>query len=114
MYHNCGQIMNLAEPYKTLGARIVEPFSPPPLGDADLDAAKQIAGNAYIVLSGVDQVNVLQNGTPADVRAATEKAILAGKPGGGFILQSVDFLEYGTPTGNIETFVATALEHASY
>ena len=29
MYHNCGQIMQLAESYVELGARVVEPFSPP-------------------------------------------------------------------------------------
>jgi hypothetical protein len=26
----------------------------------------------------------------------------AGKPGGGFIMQPVDFLEYGTPPENVE------------
>ena len=58
MYHNCGQIMNLVESYKALGARMVEPFSPPPLGDADLKAVKAAVGRAYVILSGIDQVNV--------------------------------------------------------
>ena len=44
MYHNCGQIMDLVESYKELGARVVEPFSPPPLGDADLIHVKRIVG----------------------------------------------------------------------
>lgn len=35
-------------------------------------------------------------------------------PGGGFILQSADFLEYGTPLENIEAYVDTALQHADY
>jgi uroporphyrinogen decarboxylase len=114
MYHNCGQIMNLVESYKALGARIVEPFAPRPLGDADLVRAKAAVGNAYIILSGIDQVNVLQNGTVDDVRNATIQAMHAGKPGGGFILQTADFIEYGTPVENVRAFVDTALEHADY
>ncbi len=114
MYHNCGQIMKLVESYKALGARMVEPFSPPPLGDADLEKVKAAVDGKYVILSGIDQVNVLQNGTRDDVRDATEAAVRKGKPGGGFILQPVDFLEYGTPVENVEAYVETALEHAAY
>ena len=114
MYHNCGQIMNLVESYVDLGVRVVEPFSPPPLGDADLAKAKALVAGRYAVLSGIDQVHVLQNGTVDQVRRATEQAILAGKPGGGFILQPVDFLEYGTPPENVAAYVSTALEDAAY
>ena len=63
MYHNCGQIMNLVESYVDLGVRVVEPFSPPPLGDADLAKAKALVDGRYVILSGIDQVNVLQNGS---------------------------------------------------
>jgi uroporphyrinogen-III decarboxylase len=114
MYHNCGEIMNLAESYVELGARIVEPFSPPPLGDADLAAAKRIVAGRYVILSGIDQVNVLQKGTVEDVKRATARTMLAGKPGGKFIMQPVDFLEYGTPPENVEAYVRTALDLAAY
>ena len=59
MYHNCGQIMNLVESYKELGAKIVEPFSPPPIGDTDIRKAKTIVNGDYVMLAGIDQVNVL-------------------------------------------------------
>jgi uroporphyrinogen decarboxylase len=114
MYHNCGQVMALVESYKQLGVRMVEPFSPPPLGDADLRKVKAAVGNSYVILSGIDQVNVLQGGSREEVRRVTRDAMEAGKPGGGFILQPVDFLEYGTPTENVEEYVRTALEYASY
>jgi uroporphyrinogen-III decarboxylase len=114
MYHNCAQIMNLVESYKQLGARIVEPFSPHPLGDAGLAKAKSIAGDAYVILSGIDQVNVLQKGTVEDVRRVTRAAMQAGKPGGRFIIQPVDFLEYGTPVENVQAFVDTAISGAAY
>jgi len=114
MYHNCGQVMNLVESYKDLGVRIVEPFSPPPLGDADLAQAKIRSGGAYSMLSGIDQVNVLQKGTKEETIRATEAAMQIGKPGGKFIMQPVDFLEYGTPLENVEAYAKTALANAAY
>ena len=114
MYHNCGQIMNLVESYVDLGVRVVEPFSPPPLGDADLARAKTLVDGRYVILSGIDQVNVLQKGSIDQVKRATEQTIKAGKPGGGFILQPVDFLEYGTPPENVEAYMSAALENAAY
>jgi uroporphyrinogen decarboxylase len=114
MYHNCGEIMALVESYKKLGCRIVEPFSPPPLGDADLAKAKGIVNGAYVMVGGIDQVNVLQNGTIDEVKKITERTMKIGKPGGKFILQSADFLEYGTPLENLEAFARTAIDHAWY
>ena len=114
MYHNCGQIMNLVESYKELGVRIVEPFSPPPLGDADLKKAKQLVGGDYIMLAGVDQVNVIQKGTVEDVRKATKETALIAKQGGKTILQTADFLEKDTPLENVRAFVETGIENAAY
>ena len=92
----------------------MEPFSPPPLGDADLEKVKANRRQRYVILSGIDQVNVLQDGTVEQVKRVTEETMRTGKPGGGFIMQSVDFLEYGTPVENVEAYVETALEHAAY
>jgi hypothetical protein len=66
------------------------------------------------MLCGVDQVNVLQKGTVDEVKRVTEKTMKTCKPGGRVIIQSADFLEYGTPPENVEAFVKTALEHANY
>lgn len=114
MYHNCGQIMNLVESYKALGARIIEPFSPPPLGDADLAKAKALVNGDYVMVGGVDQVNLLQKGSVEEVKRVTEATLKAGKPGGKFILQSADFLEYGTPLENLRAYAETALQYAAY
>ena len=62
----------------------------------------------------IDRVNVLQNGTVDEVKRETEQAIKIGKPGGKFILQSADFLEYGTPMDNIEAYVLTAKQFCDY
>jgi uroporphyrinogen-III decarboxylase len=117
MYHNCGEVMNLVESYKDLGAKIIEPFSPAPLGDADHEKAVELIDGAYVVIFGVDQVNVLQKGTVDDVKRVTERTIKTGKSGKQrykLILQSADFLEYGTPIENLEAYVDTALQFAAY
>ena len=44
----------------------------------------------------------------------TKETIDIGKKGGKFIMQSVDFLEYGTPPENVEAYVKTALDNAAY
>lgn len=114
IYHNCGEIMELVDSYKQLGSDVIEPFSPVPLGDADLaKAVDQIQGE-YSIIGGVDQVNVLQKGTKDEVVEATLTLMEAGKKNGPFIAQSADFLEYNTPTENVELFVKTALENANY
>jgi uroporphyrinogen-III decarboxylase len=110
MYHNCGQIMVLIESYKDLGVQIVEPFSPPPLGDTRLPEALDVIAGDYITVCGIDQVNLLQNGTVDQVVKATEVLVRTGleRGRGKFILQNADFLEYGTPIENIKAFVDTA------
>ena len=113
-YHNCGEIMNLVNSYKKLGVKWVEPFSPYPLGDADLAKAKEIINGAYVITGGIDQVNILQNGTIEGVKKTTEETIKIGKPGGKFILQTADFIEYGTLIENIEAYVETAMQFADY
>ncbi len=114
MYHNCGEIMSLINSYKKLGARIIEPFSPHPLGDAELSKAKKQVGNDYVILGGVDQVNVIQKGNIEQIKKITRETMENGKPGGNFIIQSADFLEYGTPVENVRAFVDTAIENAWY
>ncbi len=114
LYHNCGDIMALTNSYKKLEADVVEPFSPPPLGDGNLREAKRISGGAYTIVGNVDQVNVLKMGTIDDVRRVTKETIEIGKPGGRFILQTADYLEYGTPMDNVRAFVETGLKYGSY
>jgi len=80
----------------------------------DLKKVKQQVGNQYGILGGVDQVNILQKGSIQQVEEVTRKTMETGKPGGNFIIQSADFLEYGTPVENVKTFVDTAIKAAWY
>jgi len=112
VYHNCGDIMALVNSYKKLGAQVIEPFSPVPLGDANLKEAVEMIQGDYVVIGGIDQVNLLQSGTPEQIISKTIEAMTNGKKNGPFIMQSADFLEYNTPVKNVELFVKTALANA--
>jgi uroporphyrinogen decarboxylase len=115
LYHNCGQIMSLLEPYKELDSDIIEPFAPPPnLGDGDLRKAKEIYDEKFIIIGNIDQVNVIQNGTPELVEEKVKEACITGKPGGRFILQPSDFLEYGTPLENVQAYVRAGKKYGYY
>jgi hypothetical protein len=37
-----------------------------------------------------------------------------GKPGGKFIMQPVDFIEYDTPMENMKAYVKTAIDNGWY
>lgn len=43
-----------------------------------------------------------------------KETIEAGKKNGPFIIQSADFLEWGTPEENVKAYVDTALENSGY
>ena len=109
IYHNCGRVMELIPSYCKLGAKNIEPFSPAPLGNGDLEALVQQLHGEFSVTSGVDQVNVIQHGSVEDVQKATLAALEKGRKFPSFILQNVDFLEFGTPVENVKAYARTAL-----
>ncbi|NCB92034.1 MAG: hypothetical protein EOM40_05600 [Clostridia bacterium] len=114
IYHNCGKAMELIPSYLEMGAMNIEPWSPEPLGDCDLDKVHEAVDREFSVTSGVDQINVIQKGTKEDVRKATLSAIEKGKKFHSFIMQNVDFLEFGTPLENVEEYAKTALANCNY
>lgn len=112
IYHNCGRAMELIPAYKKMGAMNIEPFSPKPLGNTDLNELSSILNGEFSVTSGVDQVHVLQQGTVEEVERVTAETMEKGKKIKSFIMQNVDFLEYGTPMENVEAYARTALKIA--
>ncbi|MHB8279667.1 MAG: uroporphyrinogen decarboxylase family protein [Candidatus Humimicrobiaceae bacterium] len=114
LYHNCGQASALVDSYKELGSDIVEPFSPPPLGDSDLQDIKKRSEGKFVIIGNIDQVNVLKEGTIDLVKDITQKTIMVGKKGGKFILQNADYLEYGTPWKNVKAYIEKGLGYGRY
>jgi len=114
LYHNCGEAMALINSYIALGPDIVEPFSPPPMGDGDLKVAKEKSEAKFTVIGNIDQVNILKNGSIDMIKNKTEETIKIGKQGGRFILQTADYLEYDTPIENVEAYISAGIEYSKY
>jgi len=93
--------------------RIVEPFSPYPLGTPTWPrpaARRRGLRDPGRHRPGEPAAEGLGRGGQARHRDGHEDRQAGGK----FIMQPVDFLEYGTPVENVEAYVKTALEHAAY
>lgn len=114
LYHNCGEIMNLIESYVEIGPKMVESFSPYPLGDGNLAEAKRRSNGAFIIVGNIDQVNILKDGTPELIKRITSETVEIGKENGKFILQPSDFIEYETPLKNLEIYIKTGTEFGVY
>ncbi len=114
LYHNCGEIMNYVESYIDVGVKMVEPFSPYPLGDGNLVEAKRKSNGSYVIIGNVDQVNIIKPGPIDKIKKITKETVETGKIGGKFILQSADFIEYGTPLENLEAYVQAGIKYGQY
>ncbi len=86
----------------------------PVQGKADLKEAKRRLGASICLWGGVNGAITLGHGTPEEVRRATEEAISALGPGGGFVLYPVDQLVKETPWANVQVMIECWREKGSY
>ena len=86
----------------------------PVQGKADLAATKHRLGGRMCLWGGVNGALTLGQGAPAEVRQATDEAIRALAPGGGFVLYPVDQLVRETPWANVEAMIERWREIGSY
>lgn len=91
-----------------------ETVAPPPQGDNDLKAAKELIGD-YITLAGnLDQVNFLKKASLTEIEDEVTRIIHIGKPKGRYIFAASDFLEKGTPLENVKKVIAVAKREGIY
>ena len=73
-----------------------------------------IQDKGYFLNQNYPNIDPWDHETLQQVKRETELAMKNGKPGGKFILQPVDFLEFGTPMENVDAYVKTAMQFAAY
>ena len=106
--HTCGSIGD------RLGLMVeseidgIECLDPPPLGDVELEEAKEQVGGRIFIKGNLDSVNVLLRGTPEQVVDATRRCLRAGSPGGGYILSTACSVAPGVPPSHIKLMVDEA------
>jgi uroporphyrinogen-III decarboxylase len=109
-YHTCGGMMPILEIIASNGCDCMEPFAPPGIGgDADLREAKRRVGQQVCMKGGFDQYNVLERGSPDEIREAVHRAFEEAGARGGFILCTSDHF-YDVPVDNLWAYANAAKE----
>jgi hypothetical protein len=109
-YHTCGGMMPILELVAANGCDCMEPFAPAGMGgDADLTEAKRRVGARTCMKGGFDQYNVLELGTPEEIRQSVHRAFAEAGAGGGFILCTSDHF-YNVPVENLRAYTSAAQE----
>jgi len=80
----------------------------------DIAKVKQAIGNRMCLLGNIDGMLTLERGSRDDVERETKRIVGAGKPGGGYILNSGEGIPFDTPPENIEMMFKTARACGSY
>lgn len=109
-YHNCGYTRKLIMDgtFNKLGADVIETIAPPPEGDNDLSESRKYI-DPKICTKGNFQLNLLREGTPAQIAEATRQMV-ASVRGWKHIISTADAVLPGTPPENFLAFVEAARE----
>lgn len=111
--HSCGYCRPLIDDFLEIGVDILNPL-PPYVKDSDPAEMKAVYGDRLAFHGGVDQMNVLVRGTPADVRAEVKLRIAQLAPGGGYILDASQGYTEDVPLENIVALFESALDYGHY
>jgi len=86
--HTCGVIGDRLELMFESGASGIECLDPPPLGNVELEEAKQRTRGLGFIKGNIDSVNTLLAKGGVDILADVKECLEIGKQGGGFILST--------------------------
>jgi uroporphyrinogen decarboxylase len=103
LLHICGNMTPVLELMADTGAHILELDS-----KVDLGVAKGRVGRRVCLMGNLSPVEILWQGTPAQVETAAEQAIAAAAEDGGFILGSGCEVPVAAPRENIHAMIRVA------
>lgn len=108
VYHTCGGMMAILDLIVANGCDASETLSPPGVGgDTVPEEVKRRIGDKVCLIGGMDQINILTEGTPDQIRAETHRLFEALGAGGGYILSASDHF-FHAPVENLRAFAQAA------
>jgi len=111
-HYDDGKVRDTLGMLQEIGVDLVSTICPPPSGDLTLPEARAIAGTRVCLNGGIDTVNTVWRGTPADVDRAVREAIeAAALPEGGYILGTSDSITEEAPPENFAAFFEAARKY---
>jgi len=114
VYHTCGGMIPICEMIAQNGCDASETLSPSGVG-GDVDEPsiiKEKIGNKVCLIGGLDQFNILTNGSAEDIRNAVFRLFKQVGQGGGYMISAADHF-FETPPKNLKTY-ADAVKECVY
>jgi uroporphyrinogen decarboxylase len=113
--HSCGPEKELVRILtEETSLSVIDPLEIPPMGDCDLAELKRLYGRKIVLKGNLHTTEVMLRGSPADVIAASRKAIDDAAAGGRFILSTGDQCGRDTPDENLRAMIETARTYGRY
>lgn len=111
VYHTCGGMMPILDLIVANGCDASETLSPPEVGGdvRDLGEVKRRIGDRVALIGGFNQFQVLEQGTPAAVRAEIRRLFEAVGPRGGYMCSTSDHF-FEAPLANLQAMADAARE----
>lgn len=108
--HSCGYCRPLVPDFIEMGVDILNPL-PPYVRESDPQDMKDTFGKELAFDGGVDQMNVLVQGNPEDVRHEVKLRIDQLAPGSGYIIGPSQVFQKDVPVENAIAFCKACLEY---
>lgn len=111
--HSCGYCRPVVPDFIEIGVDILNPI-PPYVKDSDPLDMKKTYGEFLTFDGGVDQLNILVQGTPEQVKKEVKLRIKQLAPGGGYIVGPSQVFSLDVPFKNAIAFFEACLEFGYY
>jgi hypothetical protein len=116
--HCHGKMAKVLDMILETGCDGIDPCEPPPDGDIALDELKRRCQKRGVSLWGNIELKLLEQGTPAQVRAEVRKIMDQAKAGGGFVLMPtaapINLPLSPNTEANYKAFIDAGLEFGGY
>jgi len=110
VYHTCGGMMDILEDITANNCDAAETLSPPEVGgDARPEELKRRIGTRVALIGGVNQHQILTQGTPEEVREHVRDCFESYGRGGAYICSPSDHF-FETPCENLQAYADAAKE----
>jgi uroporphyrinogen decarboxylase len=110
--HSCGFCRDIVPDFIDMGADILNPI-PPYVRGSDPVEMKAAFGAKLAFDGGVDQINVMVQGTPKDVEREVRLRLSQLSPGSGYILGPSQVLTSDVPFINLVAFINAAQKYCA-
>lgn len=112
-YYDDGKLMPILDMLVECNIDVLTTLCPPPVGDFDLEQAKQRIGDKICLHGYTDLIYVIKEGTPSEIQDTVREAIRIAAPGGGFILGTSDSIREA-PLENVRAFFEAGRAYGAY